>query len=120
MADEPQAELREIPIEFYGFYDIPATYTDLAVVSNTQNEFTLYFFQSEPPFQTEQAQLLPTDKARAKCVARIIIPHIQMELLVGALQTNLARYKARLQQELKRLQELQQQQQRQLEEAKGK
>lgn len=97
MADN-QGEVRELPVEYYGFYDIPATYSDLAVVSNTPNEFTLYFFHGELPFYTAAEQIKPGDKARAKCVARIVIPYSAMESLVGALQTNLGRFKAAVQQ----------------------
>jgi hypothetical protein len=98
--ESPGKANRVVPI-VYDPTQPPAVYSDNALVSHTESEFILSFFQIEYPFptaagaddRTENSQ--PSDEPKhltARCVSRVIMSPNQMIRVVNALQGNLAKF----------------------------
>lgn len=98
---------REVPIKYYGNENVTSIYADQVVVSHLGGVFTLYFYQmqlpptvGEPtPAQLKELQEQIKD-VPARCVARVVLTPILMEQFSKAIETNVARYKAIVEQEL--------------------
>ncbi len=93
---------REIPLEYYGAADVVGIFADQAMVSHSAGVFTLFFFQTQLPLLATPEDLANSLQALpARCVSRIVLTPILMQQFLGALNTNMERYKAIVDQQAK-------------------
>ncbi len=99
MEDESGLEV-QVPIDWQIPENITAKYVTHFVVQHSVQEFTLSFFEAQPPIifgerHEVEAKAREIKSIPAKCVARIVVTPAKMETLIEVLQENVANYKAR-------------------------
>src|SRR2546429_3614818 len=62
--------------------DLPTLYVDNVNVVHTPNDFTLSFLQARPPLFSEQAELDNMDAIEARCVARLVVTPLRMQMIL--------------------------------------
>lgn len=72
--------------------DLPSLYADNVNVVHTPSEFTLSFLQARPPLFNDQAELDNIGSVEARCVARIIVSPLRMQLILQTLAANFKKY----------------------------
>ncbi len=90
---------KHVPIDWFVPDEVTTKYATNLVVQHTDHDFTILFFEAQPPIivgSTDERQktLESVKSIRAHCVARIVITPARMEEFVRVLNDNLARYKA--------------------------
>lgn len=81
-----------IKLEFYLPPDVPVHYVDNINVIHTASEFTISFMQAQPPLLTRDMEWEKIKAIPSKCVARIIVSPMKMELMVRTLASNFQTY----------------------------
>lgn len=95
MAEE-QKSGKFVPIEWFVPDDIVTRYVTNMVVQTSDHEFTILFFEAQPPIivgptDKKQKELESVASVRARCVARIAIAPARMEEFVRVLTEQLKR-----------------------------
>jgi hypothetical protein len=96
MADEevPQDESAEesVQIEYFGQEEVLGVFADLAFVSHSHDTFSIYFFQTQIPPYTGQGKPARVEKARARCVGRMVLSPQGISALHDAMGKNIKRF----------------------------
>lgn len=74
--------------------DVPVHYIDNVNVLHTGSEFTLSFMQSQPPLLRTAAEWNEVKTIPSRCVVRLIVSPMKMQLLVNTLAKNFQQYLA--------------------------
>lgn len=90
-------ESRDVPIEWHIPENLPTQYATNVIVTHTDNEFIVSFFETFPPLivgepDQVQKQVEALESIRARCVARIVVSPSRMEAFIGALVQNFTRF----------------------------
>jgi len=96
----PPADLDEsiaIPLEWHIPEGMVSRYATNIVVQHSAHEFTVSFFEVNPPvilgsIEERKAALQQMGSVRAECIARIIIAPGRMPAFIKALQTNMEKH----------------------------
>ena len=83
---------REIKLTMVLPPDLPTLYADNVNVVHTPSEFTLSFLQARPPLFGDQAELDNVDAVEARCIARIVVSPLRMQLILQTLAANFKKY----------------------------
>jgi hypothetical protein len=89
----------QVKIDWHVPDNIESKYATNMVIQNSPNEFTVSFFEIQPPIILGPPEAVlkaveGMDRVKAKCVARIIIAPDRMKEFINVLQTNLETYLA--------------------------
>jgi hypothetical protein len=93
---------KRLPIQYHVPDHIQSQYATNLLVQNTEHEFILSFFELQEPFligdtpEEIEQQLEQLRSVRATCVGRVIIAADRMPAFIDAMQKNLEKYRARL------------------------
>jgi len=87
----PKKAGQEIPIEWYIPDGLISPFASNMLVQTIENEFKLSFFEIKPPLRLDDSAPLP-EKARADCVASVIVTADRMPKFIAALQLQLNKY----------------------------
>lgn len=83
---------REVDLDFVLPSDLPLHYVDNIQVIHTPTEFVISFMQAKPPLLTSEKAWDKVQSIESKCVARIVVHPVKMQLMVQALVTNLRKF----------------------------
>ena len=72
--------------------DLPTLYADNINVVHTPSEFTLSFLQARPPLFSKQSELDAIDAVESRCIARIIVSPLRMQMILQTLAANFQKY----------------------------
>ncbi|OQB28016.1 MAG: hypothetical protein BWY10_00820 [Chloroflexi bacterium ADurb.Bin180] len=90
-------QTREVPIEWSGIEDLTTSFATNVVITHTESEFFITFFELVPPMLVGASASVDEIKSvRAKAVARVAVPAGRMEGFVQAMQENLQRYQEKV------------------------
>jgi hypothetical protein len=81
-----------IGLEFYLPPDLPMLYSDNINVIHTPSEFTISFMQAQPPLLTSDKQWEDVKIIPSRCVARIVVSPMKLELMIRTLSANFQTY----------------------------
>jgi len=82
---------KKIPVEWQIPDDLISPFASNMLVQTIENEFRLLFFEIKPPLRLDDSAPLP-EKARADCVASVIVTADRMPKFIEALQLQLNKY----------------------------
>jgi hypothetical protein len=82
---------KKIPIEWHIPDGLISPFASNMLVQTIENEFKLLFFEIKPPLLLDDSTPFP-EKARADCVASVIVTADRMPTFIAALQTQLNKY----------------------------
>jgi len=82
---------KTIPIEWQIPDDLISPFASNMLVQTIENEFRVLFFETKPPLRLDDSVPLP-EKARADCVASVIVTADRMPKFIAALQSQLKKY----------------------------
>ena len=91
---------KSVPIEWFVPDEVVTKYATNMVVQHSEHDFTLLFFEAQPPIivgPTDQKQkaLESVKSVTARCVARIVVAPARMKEFIRVLSENLTRYEER-------------------------
>jgi len=100
-AEREPEKTRGLPIKWQIPEDLISRYATNLVVQHTEHEFTISFFEAEPPIllgtpEERQAALEQISSVPLKCVARVTVSASRMPEFVRVLQNSLERYQSEL------------------------
>ena len=87
----PKKAGREIPIEWHIPDGLISPFASNMLVQTIENEFKLSFFEIKPPLRFDDSAP-PPEKARADCVASVIVTADRMPKFIATLQLQLDKY----------------------------
>lgn len=91
-ATQSKRTARDVKLEFERQPDMLLLYADNINIIHTPTEFIISFMQAQPPVLTSDDQWNAVDSIKSKCVARIVVSPMKMELMIKALATNFQKY----------------------------
>lgn len=83
---------RQINLRFVLPPDLPLLYVDNVQVTHTPTEFVISFMQARPPLLTSEKEWDKILTIESKCVARLVLNPLKMQLLVQALTANFKKF----------------------------
>ena len=83
----------EKPIRYYGAENVIGIFADLAMVSHSTGNFTLYFYQIQIPETESIKALKEMEVLPARCVSRVVLSPPLVDQLYEAMGKNIAKYR---------------------------
>ena len=99
--DKPKGNVYEIALEWYSPPGLISKYANNVVVTHSEDEFFISFFEVTPPIligspEEIRSKLEQQQTIRAECVAKIIVSPGKMPAFINALQENFDKFQSRI------------------------